>query len=524
MRACVETAILHFVMDTHALRVLEFPKVIALLQQRAATGVGREFCAQITPVSDIDFARRLLQQTDEALALLDREGGAPFGGITDIRQVVNRASVGSILQPSELYQIAATLQSIDRLRKFFHRPQSEYPLLRTIAGDIQTSEPLQLAVMKAISASGEVLDAASHALAAARSELRTTQSRIVTKLESMLGSKQYKTAIQEPVITMRSDRYCIPIKADFRGQVPGIVHDTSSSGATLFIEPAALVDLGNRRRELTSKERDEVEKVLAGLSVQVQKQADIILSNVDLAAQLDCVFARAKLAAEQSATLPALNDKGKLNVSSARHPLIGANAVPISYRLGSGFNALLITGPNTGGKTVALKTIGLLALMAASGLFVPANVGAEIALFKKVFADIGDEQSIEQSLSTFSSHMSNIVRITQNADQRSLVLLDELGAGTDPAEGSALAKSVLDHLLRRGAKIVATTHYGELKEYAYARDGIENASVEFDLETLRPTYKLMIGIPGGSNAFAIAERLGLSKEIVQEARESCSSC
>ena len=368
-----------------------------------------------------------------------------------------------------------------------------------------------------------MLDSASAALGRVRSELRTVQSRLTEKMNSFLQGSAYKTIIQEPVITIRSDRYCIPIKADHRGQFPGIVHDASASGATLFIEPTAVVEMGNKRKQLAVKEREEVEKVLAALTAKVAEESHRILATLNVVGLLDSIAARAKLSIMQGATSPFLNDTGAIDLLGARHPLLEGEVMPIDMNLGKDFSALLITGPNTGGKTVALKTIGLLTLMAASGMHVPAEPGTELSIFENVYADIGDEQSIEQSLSTFSSHLNNIVRITNGSNNNTLVLMDEVGAGTDPAEGAALAKAIIDYLLEHGAKIVATTHYGELKEYAYLRDGVENASVEFDPESLRPTYRLMIGIPGSSNAFAIASRLGLDKEIIDAANHNIAT-
>ena len=410
-----------------------------------------------------------------------------------------------------------------RLGSFLVKLRAKYSILGDLGSEIEPFEQVEKAISGAISQAGEVMDSASPALARVRSELRTIHARLTERMNSFLQAREFRSIIQEPVITIRNDRYCIPIKSEYRGAFSGIVHDASTSGATVFVEPAAVVDLGNRRKELAVKEREEVEKVLAKLSAVVGGVAERIQATLNVIALIDCIAARAKLSLAQDATEPILNDTGEVDLLRARHPLLTGDVVPIDVTLGKRFDALLITGPNTGGKTVSLKTIGLLSLMAASGLHIPAGVGSELAVFGKVFADIGDEQSIEQSLSTFSSHMNNIVRITRQAGRSSLVLLDEIGAGTDPAEGAALAKAVLDHLTGRGAKIVATTHYGELKEFAYLRDGIENACVEFDPETLRPTFRLMVGIPGSSNAFAIAGRLGLSESIVLEARSNLAS-
>lgn len=510
-------------MEEHTLRVLEFEKVISKLGDQAACALGREAAGLTYPSTDIEVARRKQKETSEARAILQYEGNIPFGGIEDVRRQVERAAIDAILQPHELLSVLGTLQGTSRLAHFLGKLRPKYPILGELAGEVESFPDVEKAISGAISQSCEVLDSASAALARVRSELRTAHARLTERMNSYLQSGQYRTIIQEPVITIRSDRYCIPIKAEHRGQFPGIVHDASASGATVFVEPAAVVELGNQRKQLAVKEREEVEKVLAKLSAAVGAVGERLLASLNVVGLIDCIAARAKLSILQGATEPFLNHNGQLDLRSARHPLLVGDVVPVDVTLGKKFDALLITGPNTGGKTVSLKTIGLLTLMAASGLHVPAAAGSDLAVFDGVYADIGDEQSIEQSLSTFSSHMNNIVRITGNANRNSLVLLDEIGAGTDPAEGAALAKSVLDFLLERGAKIVATTHYGELKEFAYMRDGIENACVEFDPETLRPTYRLMVGIPGSSNAFAIAARLGLSASIIEQARAGLAS-
>lgn len=510
-------------MEDHTLRVLEFDKVVAQLQDQAACALGREVAGLTYPTTDLDVARRKQLETSEARAILQYEGNIPLGGIEDVRSYVERAGIEALLQPHELIAVQNTLQAVDRLATFLAKLKPKYQLLGDLASEIERFPAVQTAIVGAISQAGEVMDSASAALGRVRSDLRSVQSRLTERMNSYLQSQQYRTYIQEPVITLRGDRYCIPIKAEHRGQFPGIVHDSSASGATLFIEPAAVVDMGNERRQLAVKEREEVEKVLAKLTALIGDASERMLATLSVVGLIDCIAARAKLGLAQGGTEPILNSEGRIELIGGRHPLLSGDVVPIDVTLGKTFNALLITGPNTGGKTVSLKTIGLFCLMAASGLQVPGEPGTELAIFEQVFADIGDEQSIEQSLSTFSSHMNNIVRITRNATGSSLVLLDEVGAGTDPAEGAGLAKAILDHLLDRGAKIVATTHYGELKEFAYLRDGIENACVEFDLESLRPTYHLKVGIPGASNAFSIAARLGLDQSIVDVARSNLAA-
>jgi len=510
-------------MEEHTLRVLEFGKIISKLQDQAACALGREVAGLTYPTTDIEVAKRKQQETDEARTILQYEGNIPLGGIEDIRSYIERAGIEALLQPHELLSILGTLQASSRLGQFLKKLRVKYPLLGELGSEIEHFESVENAISGAISAAGEVMDSASAALARVRAELRTAHARLTERMNSFIQSSQYRTAIQEPVITLRNDRYCIPVKAEHRGQVPGIVHDSSASGATLFIEPAAVVELGNKRKQLAVKEREEVEKVLAKLSAQIGEHSERIKATLTVIGLVDSIAARAKLAIIQNATMPVLNDKGMIDIISGRHPLLEGEVVPIDVTLGKSFDAILITGPNTGGKTVSLKTIGLFTLMAASGLQVPAATGTELAVFERVYADIGDEQSIEQSLSTFSSHMNNIVRVTRGATKSTLVLMDEIGAGTDPAEGAALAKAILDYLLGKGAKIVATTHYGELKEFAYQREEIVNASVEFNPETLRPTYRLRVGIPGASNAFAIATRLGLGSDIIDAAKANIAA-
>lgn len=508
-------------MEEHTLRVLEFGKVISKLQDQAACALGREVAGLSYPTSDLEAARKKQQETSEARSILQYEGNIPLGGIEDVRHQVERAAIEALLQPHDLLSILSTLQASSRLGQFLAKLRLKYPLIGDLSTEIEHFGSLEAAISGAISQAGEVMDSASAALARVRGELRTVQSRLSERMNSFLQS--HRTAIQEPVITLRNDRYCIPVKAEHRGQFPGIVHDSSASGATLFIEPAAVVEIGNQRKQLAVREREEVEKVLMKLTAQVGELSPRILAMLNVIGMIDCITARAKLSLAQGSTEPILNDKGSMDIISGRHPLLEGEVVPIDVTLGKDFNAILITGPNTGGKTVSLKTIGLFTLMAASGMHIPAEPGTELAVFDQVFADIGDEQSIEQSLSTFSSHMNNIVRITRGANHSSLILMDEIGAGTDPAEGAALAKSILNYLLEKGARIVATTHYGELKEFAYQREGIMNASVEFNPETLRPTYRLKVGIPGASNAFAIATRLGLNPDIIESAKSNLST-
>ena len=510
-------------MEEHTLRVLEFEKVVSKLQDQAACAIGREVAGLTYPTTDLETAKRKQQETSEARAILQYEGHIPLGGIADIRHHVERAGIEALLQPHDLLSILGTLQASNRLGAFLQKLSPKYPLLGDLGSEIERFESIETAISGAISQAGEVLNSASPALARVRSELQVAQSRLTDKINSFLQSSQYRTAIQEPVVTIRSDRYCIPVKSEYKGVIPGIVHDSSASGATLFIEPTAVVDLGNKRKQLAIKEREEVEKVLAALTTRVGEASERILATLNVVGLIDAISARAKLSITLGATEPILNDQGRIDILSGRHPLLEGEVVPIDVTLGKGFSAILITGPNTGGKTVSLKTIGLFSLMAAGGMHVPAEPGTELAIFDQVYADIGDEQSIEQSLSTFSSHLNNIVRITRGTTPNTLILMDEIGAGTDPAEGASLAKAIINFLMDRGAKIVATTHYGELKEFAYQHEGIENARVEFDPVTLRPTYRLQVGIPGASNAFAIAGRLGLDPAIIAAAKENLGS-
>ncbi|MBI2843930.1 MAG: endonuclease MutS2 [Armatimonadetes bacterium] len=507
-------------MDAQVIRVLEFDKIVNMLAERAACSLGQERAASLVPMTDVDVIRRMQAETSEAKSVLQMHGTIPLGGITDIRPLVHKAELGAMLQPREIADIAQTLSAARRLRSFLMKHREDCPLLTGIAGGMGVFEPIEQEAARCISPGGEIVDAASEGLARVRSEMKATHARIMERLNLILQSRQHRSALQEPLITQREDRYCIPVKVEYRSQIRGIVHDASSSGATVFVEPEQVVEPGNDLKRLAARERDEVEKVLLKLSARIAAASQDILSTVEIVAHIDFVSAKAKLSAAQDASEPALNREGRLNLIQARHPLLSGDVVPVDVQLGTAFRALLITGPNTGGKTVTLKTIGLLTLMAQAGLHVPAAPGTDAAVFDQVFADIGDEQSIEQSLSTFSSHVQNIVRVVRAAERNALVLLDEIGAGTDPAEGAALARAILNYLLDRDVRLVATTHYGELKEFAFVRDGVQNASVEFDVQTLRPTFRLMMGVPGSSNAFAIASRLGMPEAIVEGAQDS----
>jgi len=506
-------------MDAHSRRVLEFADIVSMLRERAACALGDDLAQQLEPTADLLTIQEGQRETTEARAIIEEEGALPLGGIHDVRPQVTKASMDAVLDTSELLDVAGTLASGRRLRGFVLKRAEKCPKLAEIAANVGQFPRMEESVNDCIGENGEIRDTASPELASIRSKLKTTHSHLLDKLHSIINSPEFRTMIQEHVITQRGDRYCIPIKAEHRPHFSGIVHDTSESGATVFVEPASVVDMGNDLKELAVKEQQEIERILRRLTGLIKAAGPEIQVTLVALARLDFASAKAILSCDMDAAEPRLNREGRLSVSRARHPLLKGEVVPIDVELGRKFEALLITGPNTGGKTVTLKTIGLLTLMAQSGLHVPADRGSELAVFDEVFADIGDEQSIQQSLSTFSSHMTNIVNVITRLGKNSLVLLDEIGAGTDPAEGAALAKAILDHLITKGARTVATTHYGELKEFAFVRDGVENASVEFDLQTLRPTYRLMIGVPGSSNAFAIASRLGLPPQIVQSASE-----
>lgn len=505
-------------MEERTLRVLEYDKIRAMLAERAACSLGRDAATDLAPATDLAFITERQHETSEAREIILNVSAFPLGGIRDIRPHIGKAEREAILQPQELLDVAGTLSSARRLRSFLVKLHESYPRLTAIGARIDSFSEIEEQVGRSISAAGEVLDSASDSLARVRSDLRSVRGRLMDRLHLIIHSSQYRTVLQEPIVTIRDDRYCVPVKAEYRSQLPGIVHDASASGATIFVEPAGVVEMGNDLKQLAVKERDEIEKVMRGLTRLIMLRAQEIHWTVDTLAEIDFISARAKLSLDQNSVQPDLNRKGRVKLVAARHPLLTGEVVPVDVELGKRFKTLLITGPNTGGKTVTLKTVGLLTLMAQSGLHVPADTGTEIAVFDEIFADIGDEQSIEQSLSTFSSHVGNIVRFLREVKPNTLVLLDEIGAGTDPDEGAALAKAIIEYLMARGARIIATTHYGELKEYAYLYDGVENASVEFDIETLKPTYHLMIGVPGSSNAFAIASRLGMPEDVVGRAQ------
>ncbi|TDL57500.1 endonuclease MutS2 [Paenibacillus dendritiformis] len=508
-------------MDSKILNTMDYHKILASLANHAATGLGQQAALNLRPSSDLEEVKLRLQATDEAMTVERLKGGPPLAGVKDIRGALKRARIQAMLSSTELWDISALLFAARRTKRHIAAVHEEeaIPLLQDLAETISDQKQLEEDIRQCIDEQGEILDQASFELAAIRRELRIGETRIREKLEAMIRSSNAAKMLQEQLITIRNDRYVIPVKQEYRSHYGGIVHDQSGSGATLFIEPEAIVAMNNKLRETKLREEREIERILSRLTEQVGLLADVLEYDTGAVETLDFMFAKARLAREMKASLPRMNDRGFLKLRKARHPLIPAEqVVPIDVELGNTYTSILVTGPNTGGKTVTLKTIGLLNLMAMSGLFIPAEDGSQMCVFDAIYADIGDEQSIEQSLSTFSSHLTNIIRILEQMTPKSLVLLDEVGAGTDPAEGSALAIAILEHIHRLGCRMVATTHYSELKAYAYERKGVINASMEFDVQTLRPTYRLLVGVPGRSNAFAIAERLGLPKPIIDHAR------
>ncbi|EST13515.1 endonuclease MutS2 [Sporolactobacillus laevolacticus] len=510
-------------MNEHALRILEFEKIKQQLMHYTASSLGKSRIEALFPSGNLDEVKKWQEETDEGATVLRLKGSVPFGGITDVRPALKRSKIGGILQAKELIDIADTIRGSRLMKNFIsdlvEDRELDLPILMELVMTIDPPGALERNIRSAIDDQGGVMDSASPALRHIRGQIRTCDSRVKQKLESIVRSSGTAKMLSEAIITIRNDRQVIPVKQEYRGSFGGIVHDQSASGATLFIEPQAIVDLNNQLSEARAKERHEIERILRVLSEETAEYAEAMLENVEALAQLDFVFAKAAYGHQMKATRPKLNDQGIIRLKKARHPLIDRErVVPIDVVFDEHTHALIITGPNTGGKTVSLKTIGLLTLMAQSGLQLPVDEDSEASIFRHVFADIGDEQSIEQSLSTFSSHMTNIVEILKEVDFSSLVLFDELGAGTDPQEGAALSMSILDAVYGKGATIVCTTHYSELKAYAYERPGVMNASVEFDVETLSPTYRLLLGVPGRSNAFEISRKLGLPVDIIDGAR------
>lgn len=509
-------------MQEKILKTLEFNKIKDLLIEHASSTIGADKIYALTPSSSYEEVLRMQAETDEGSHVLRLKGHAPLSGIHDIRPHVKRAQIGGILNTHELVQAASTIYAARTMKRFIENlleNEVEIPILEEKAEQIAVLTSTEHKIKNAIDENGEILDGASEVLRQIRQKLRSNESRIREKLESLIRSRNAAKMLSDAIVTIRNDRYVIPVKQEYRSNYGGIVHDQSASGQTLFIEPQSVVDLNNQLRELHMKEQQEIERILSELSAEVADVGEELTIIVTIMGELDFIFAKARFGKTMKATKPIINNQGIIQLNKARHPLLPIDvAVANDIQLGKDFTTIVITGPNTGGKTITLKTIGLCTLMAQAGLQIPALDGSEVSVFKDVFADIGDEQSIEQSLSTFSSHMVNIVEILKQVNHESLVLFDELGAGTDPQEGAALAISILDEVYQRGAKVVATTHYPELKAYGYNRDGVINASVEFNVETLSPTYRLLIGVPGRSNAFEISQRLGLSQHVIQNAK------
>ncbi|GAA0429171.1 endonuclease MutS2 [Lentibacillus halophilus] len=504
-------------MNEQILETLEFNKIRDLLKSQAATSRGKERAASLQPSVDIEKVNQLQAETDEARHILRLNMDIPLGGVTDIRASVNRSVIGGTLTAEECLDVSQTLYAVRRLKTFFNQLNISLPILNDLSEQLITIRQLETTINSCIDDNGHIMDSASVKLRGIRSSIRSNESRVRDKLDHYTKSKS--KMLSDAIITIRNDRYVLPVKQEYRGSVGGIVHDQSTSGATLFMEPQAVVDLNNQLQESRANEKQEMDRILHELSNDIADHETSLMENVRLLADIDFIAARGKWSRDMHAAMPVMNDDGWINMKQVRHPLIPReDVVPNDVELGREYTSIVITGPNTGGKTVALKTIGLCTLMAQSGLQIPADDGCEMAVFTDVFADIGDEQSIEQNLSTFSSHMNNIVSILGQMGSNALVLFDELGAGTDPQEGAALAMSILDEVIERGARVVATTHYPELKAYGFNRDNAINASVEFDVESFKPTYRLLIGLPGRSNAFDISAKLGLNASIIEEAK------
>lgn len=516
-------------MTERTLRVLEFPRVREMLAEGALTALGAEKCRALTPFDTLWDINQAQRETEEAAVILQYVGGHPLTEFPDARPALLVCEKGGTLSPRMLLDVAGLLRASRAARDVLITERENTPLLRARAEALAEARNVERDITDAVLSEDEIADRASSELMNIRRHLRGAQDRIKERLNQMIRSSAMQKYLQESIITVRNDRYVLPVRAEYRAQVPGLVHDQSTSGATLFIEPMAAVEMGNEIREWEIKEAREIERILAALSAEVAPFAEALRANVETLGTLDFIFAKGLLSRRLRCVSPKMNERGFLHIIRGRHPLIDPEkVVPSDIFLGydakeQGFNTLVITGPNTGGKTVTLKTLGLLTLMAQAGLQVPAELGTELAVFEQVWADIGDEQSIEQSLSTFSGHMTNIVTIMREVTPRDLVLFDELGAGTDPTEGAALAQSILTRLLHIRVRTVATTHYSELKVFALTTEGVENASVEFDLETLRPTYRLSIGVPGKSNAFEISRRLGLPENLIEGAKKLLSS-
>ena len=511
-------------MNQKALKALEYTKIIDQLTEKASSPMGKELCRNLEPSIDLEEIQAMQTQTRDALQRLFRKGNISFGSVKDIRGSLKRLAIGSSLGIVEILTISGLLENTNRVKSYGRPDRSDTPAdsLDPMFDLLEPLTPVNAEIRRCILSEEEISDDASSNLRQIRRSMKATNDKIHSQLSALVNGSA-RNYLQDAVITMRNGRYCVPVKAEYKGQVQGMIHDQSSTGSTIFIEPMAIVKLNNDMRELELKEQKEIEIILARLSEEIAAYREELADDLRIMVDLDFIFARASLAMDMNASEPIFNTEGRIRLKKARHPLIDRKkAVPIDIRLGDDFDLLVVTGPNTGGKTVSLKTVGLLTLMGQSGLHIPAFDRSELSIFHEVYADIGDEQSIEQSLSTFSSHMTNVVSFINKADEHSLVLFDELGAGTDPTEGAALAIAILSHLHEQGIRTMATTHYSELKVYALSTPGVENACCEFDVETLRPTYRLLIGVPGKSNAFAISSKLGLPDFIIDRAKEQIS--
>ena len=507
-------------MEEKSLSTLEYTKILKSLSECAKNNDAKTMAEELKPSSDFREVERALAETDAAVTMSLKFGSPEILRVEPVDGAIKRLDVGGALSAAELLNVARLLKCIRNLKRY---TKEQTGALEEYFSELVSAKPIEDEINRAIVSEDEIADAASPALANVRRKMKNTGAKIKDSLDSMVRSGHYQKFLMDNIVTMRNNRYVVPVKAEHRSEVPGIVHDMSASGSTVFIEPSSVVNANNELHELEIKEKAEIEKVLYELSNKVAEISEQVKYNYETLILIDFIFAKAKLALDMKAVCPKLNTDGKIKIVKGRHPLIDkSKIVPIDVRLGDDFDVLVVTGPNTGGKTVVLKTIGLFCIMTQAGLHIPANDESEMPVFDDIFADIGDEQSIEQSLSTFSSHMKNIVHIVENAGPNSLVLFDELGAGTDPVEGAALATAIIESIRLIGAKIVATTHYSELKLYALSTDGIENASCEFDVETLSPTYKLLIGVPGKSNAFAISKKLGLPDSIIERSKEKLS--
>ena len=504
-------------MDTESFKVLEYEKITNWLAAFAATMQGKERCRSVVPSGDYDEVARLHQETAEAVQILQVQA-PPFGGVYDLQDILKTAARGSILEIDELRSVMSTMDGMRNVKYFFRDLTLDVPLLKEQAKPIEILGMVERHLKDTIDEHGNFRDDASPELRRITRELHTAQARVKDRLSAILHDAANQKYFQEAIVTVRDERYVIPVKQEYRNYFPGVIHDQSASGATLFVEPLATVELNNTVRQMGLAREQEIQRILQKLSAEIALNGSILAADCDILAAIDLIFARAGLAREMEAYPPILNRDGYVHLKRARHPLLPkGKVVPIDIELGKTFSILLVTGPNTGGKTVSMKTLGLLALLSQIGCFLPTAPDSELPVYRNIYADIGDEQSIEQSLSTFSAHTRNIVRIIEKAEEGDLILLDEVGAGTDPDEGAALARSIIEHFLHSEIAVVATTHYAALYTYAYTQPGVENASVEFDLKTLRPTYRLLIGIPGASNAFSISRQLGLPQDIVARA-------